>query len=320
MSWQDLYAFGAGPGRHGALSIHDGVQFGLSPDQLRAKAIRDCWERPFDGVLFLPGSNDNFWRRHAAVMLALQGSDWSPARIALARFSAAYAVGLLARPKPLVEVTRPHHLRTSELPGVRTFRSRRLGSEHLTHVEGLPCTSAARTIRDFAWDLNVDALRRLAVPGIQRGWLAVEDLVAQQDSLGHGRARRRFDRLVAQLAARPVDSEFEWEVREGLDDRGLAPWPKPFPWRCADGVVINLDIAFPSAWLCIECDGRAKYMLGADFSTDRVRWSEASRCWQIIWLDYERWRSKRKAVLDDIEQRLEQADRSRPPALPAEPV
>jgi hypothetical protein len=200
---------------------------------------------------------------------------------------------------------------------VTTFRSRRLGNREVSDAEGLAYTTAARTLRDLAWRLELGPLRDMAVRGIQRGVLEADELVPHLEGMGTGAPRRRFERLIEQLGTKTVDSPFEWAVREGLNDRGLVPWPEPFPWRCQDGVKVHLDIAFPWAWFAIECDGRGKYLLGADFTTDRVRWSEVNRDWQLLWLDWTRWSRDRAGVLDDIAQRLERADRSRAPAQPA---
>jgi hypothetical protein len=320
MQWAEFHRFAAGPGRFGAVSVLDGRRFGISPGRLRSLARSHGWEQPYRGVVLLPGSRDTFWRRHAAALLAVGGTDWSARQVAMAGWAAAYANGLIDRPKPLLELTKPHRLRAPQPAGIATFRSRHLRAEDIGEVERLPCTTAARTIRDLAWRLDVDALRDLAIDGIQRGLLDVAGLVEQSGTLGSRNlpARRRFDRLLAQLGERRVDSTFEWEVRQALEEeRGLQPWPEPFPWRCRDGVLVHLDIAFPWAWLAIECDGRAKYRLGADFSLDRVRWSAISRDWQIVWLDWRRWRRDRSAVLDDIAERLRSADRARAPAEPA---
>jgi hypothetical protein len=203
------------------------------------------------------------------------------------------------------------------LQKIRTFRSRYMTEDDVSEVEGLPCTTAARTIRDLSWSLTVNPLRDMAIVGMQKGLLDLDDLVAQAGNLGTGVAGRRFNAVLGQLGRGAVDSPFEWEVRQGLEGRGLAPWPTPFPWRCQDGVTVRIDIAFPWAWLAIECDGKGKYLLGADFTTDRIRWSEVGREWQLMWLDWTRWSRDPEAVLDDIEQRLAVADRTRAPAQPA---
>jgi hypothetical protein len=38
---------------------------------------------------------------------------------------------------------------------------------------------------------------------------------------------------------------FESDVRAVLDAAGFTPYPTPFPFRCPDGVVVHLEIAFP---------------------------------------------------------------------------
>jgi hypothetical protein len=317
MEWAALARFGVGPGRHGAVSVHDGAPFGIAPKALRRKAAREGWDRPYPGVVCLPGSADTFWRRHVAALLAVNGADLRQPLIAISGFSAAHAHGLVDRAKPVVQLTRSHELRSVELRGVTTFRSRHLGPQDVELIEGVPCTTVARTIRDLAWTLGVSSLRDLAIKSIQRGWLAVDDLAAQLDLMGKSVARQRLATVVVQLGDRGVDSSFEWEVRAALDERDLRPWPRPFRWRCRDGVDVELDIAWPWAWFAIECDGKEKFRLGRDFTTDRIRWSEIGRDWQMLWLDWARWTREREAILDDVERRLAEADRSRAPAQSA---
>lgn len=82
--------------------------------------------------------------------------------------------------------------------------------------------------------------------------------------------------------------------------------------------MIHLDLAFPPAWVAVECDGRGKYATGASFTTDRIRWTQASPHWSIVWVEWTRWRAAPAALIDEIVVRVAGADPSRAPAVRAD--
>lgn len=309
LDWSGLFAYGCA--RHGTLRVTDGVPFGISPKVLRQRAAREGWERPYPGVLWLPGSAPGFWRTSAGVLASLPCRE-----AALGLRSAAYAHGIIDRPFVLTEVVLPHGRYPPErrLTAVRT--SRTLTDDVVVEVRGLRCTAPARTVGDCAGVLAVGALRDLAIDACQRRVVTLPDLAAVAAGLGRTVARTRLRQVVAELAATPVDSGFEWDVVQAVVERGLQP-ATGFPWRCPDGRVIHLDLAFPPAWVAVECDGRGKYATGHSFTTDRIRWTQASPHWSLVWVEWSRWSNHRAAVIDAIVARVATADPTRPPAGPA---
>lgn len=113
------------------------------------------------------------------------------------------------------------------------------------------------------------------------------------------------------------DSGWEHEVRADLSSLGLPVHPEPFPYRCEDGVVVELDVAFPGHWVYAECDGRGFHSAAGVFETDRVRWTQVVRHWRPVWITFSRWRYQRGEVLADIRRALDLADPSLTPARPA---
>ncbi|HVL98517.1 MAG TPA: hypothetical protein VM324_04410 [Egibacteraceae bacterium] len=308
--WAGLLAYAKE--HHYTLRVTDGEPFGISASVLRQRAVRECWERPYPGVLWLPGSVHGFWRKSAGVLASLRSRE-----AALALRTAAHAHGIIDRPTPLTEVVQPHgrYIPKRRLVTVRT--SRRLTDDDVVEVQSLRCTTPARTIADLAGVLTVPALRPIVIDAVQRRIVTPDELRRICTSLLRSLARNRLRQVLDGLAATPVDSAFEWDVVQAVVGRGLEP-VTGFPWRCPDGRVIHFDLAFPRAWVAVECDGRASHATGRAFTTDRIRWTQASRDWSLLWVDWTRWSDQRRAIVDDIVARVTTAIPARPPAVPAD--
>lgn len=309
-NWAGLFSYAQA--RHQTLHVTDGAPFAITADALRRRAGREGWERPYPGVLWLPGAVPGFWRTSAGVLASLRCRD-----AALALRSAAYAHGMRDRPSGLTEVIQPHGRYPPQRRLVAMRTSRSLAEDDVVEVEGLRCTTPARTVADLAAVLTAPALRSIVIDAVQRRVLRLEELEERCTRMSRSVARSRLRQVIAELTAMPVDSPFEWEVVRAVTDRGLQPITG-FPWRCPDGRVIHLDIAFPEVWVAVECDGRGKYATGSSFTTDRIRWSQASSAWSLLWVDWARWSTRPAAVVDDIAARVTGAAPHGPPAQPAD--
>lgn len=127
-----------------------------------------------------------------------------------------------------------------------------------------------------------------------------------------------LDRALADVSEELADSSFEYAMRDLYRGGGLRPYRSPFPFRCPDGVVIRLDVAFPWAWVATECDTRGFHSDVAPFNADQVRWSQAIQGgWALTWATWDRLERDPAGLLADVRALLARADRSRPPAMPA---
>jgi hypothetical protein len=306
--WAGLFAFARV--RHGAFHLRRCPDFGLSRSTVRHRAAREGWERPYPGVLCLPGSQSGWWRAASARMEAV-GSD-----VALWRRAAAYAQRMISQPPVLTEVVRAHGLHRPQLALCKVSTSRSLDESQIRMVEGLRCTTPARTMHDLATVLELPPLRAIAIEAVQAGVLDLDDLVAHVAAVPPGGARARLARVLEDLRRVPAESLFAFEVITALQDSGC-PAVAEFPWSCPNGRIIHFDAAVPQAWVAVECDGQAKYTGGRSFTTDRIRWTQASGSWRTVWVDWERWRSDRAGVLADVVRAVAEADATRAPAVAA---
>ena len=317
MAWDEVFAF-AQREQHGALGIRDGEPFGVSAAALRTKADREGWPRPCRGAVLLPGADPDAVRtRVAAALRSIGGEVWAGRR------TAAYLHGMTDRAPRQLELVVPHGRRATHRWDPRPWRSRTVYPFMVTEVDGLALTTPARTIIDCAAVLGVGPLQDLAIDAArQRPDLLreVRELADWLRERGHRVPQgRRLDRILARLDHERPESGLELRTRRLLRPHGFPLQPRPFPFRCPDGVVIHLDVAIPWAWFALECDGFAFHNSREAFGIDRLRWSQAQRGgWRISWVDHRRLQDDPDSIIEEVREVLATADPDRPPPPEAE--
>ena len=223
------------------------------------------------GIYAVAGSPPSRWRDLAAALLAVDG---------VASHRAAAGLHRLAGIAPgAVEVT-VFDMRTPRLVGVTAHRASVLYADDLTVVQGLPVTSAARTVVDLAPLVGPIMLQRLLDDCIVRR-LCTADEVAE--CLDRSEARRGRRRLVPLLDARVrSESRLEQLWLRRLQRAGLAP-PEVGFQLVVDKQVLVLDFAWPTRRVGIEVDGWRPHATRHAFDRDRARDLAAVRVgWTIL--------------------------------------
>ena len=297
--------------RGGVLALSDAAACGLHPRTIMRRARREGWLRLYPGVYLLPGADDGARAGTAAAVLASGGHA--------ARTSALWLAGAVPDPPLHPHVVVAHARRGLAGRKVAMHRSRRLPDTHLTEYDGIASTTGERAVIDLAaGGEHPRRLTSLVVEGERRRKLSRARLADTLEDLPRGfPGLAVVNEVLADLGALRSDSGWEHEVRRDLVDLGMPVHPEPVPYRCEDGVVVHLDLAFPDHWVVGECDGRAFHSSDAAFETDRVRWTQVVRHWRPVWITWKRWRYERRAVLDDLQRALDLADRTAAPATPA---
>jgi hypothetical protein len=182
--------------------------------------------------------------------------------------------GLKAYNGSKIDVTVPRRS-SRRHPGVRLHRSTTLTDEDTTVVNGIPCTTVARTSFDLA-----DVLSRR---GLERAFdeaeiLEVFDLVAIQDQLERNRGRRRaVGKVKLVLNEHYVGLTATWnefEERFFVICRSVGvPDPVVNQWLVLDdgGPAIRPDFMWREQRLIVETDGRRPHDTRQRFETDRRR-------------------------------------------------
>lgn len=235
-------------GQHGLVTWDQGVGL-VGEDRFGTEIRAGRMARTRPSVYVVSGTPATFERElHAACLSA--GAVASHRSAAwLHRFPG------IASLRPEITTSPETHVR---LPGVKAHRSNFLPPEHLTVVEGIPCTTPARTALDMSAVLGDDSLERLLNALHQRRIVSYAAVVAVLGDL-----RRRGRRRVAHIApildkclavGEQSESRGELWVVRTLVKAGL-PVPDQQIWVVANGRRFCIDVGYVPAKVGIEFNG-----------------------------------------------------------------
>jgi len=233
-------------------------------------------------------------RVHAGVYavghpLLSQRGRWMAAVLAcgpgavLSHRSAAALWGLRSSSRGSIDVTAPGR-RGRSPTGIDAHRHGHLRPQDRTVVEGIPCTTVARTLLDLAGLVSAHSLRNaIAQAEIRR----VLDLSSLRELIGRSRGRRGVARL--RLALEDHDPRSEM-ANPGLERRFLAlcrranlPTPQVnVPLELADRRVVA-DFLWRDQRLIVETDDRMSHQTVSAFERDRRRDQQLTLSgWKVI--------------------------------------
>lgn len=146
-----------------------------------------------------------------------------------------------------------------EIKGVRVEQSLALPGHHLTVVDGIPCTTVARTLFDLCGDVTARRAERALDTALAKKLVKLPELWRVLDELGeHGRAGTVLFRTL--LTERepdyvPPESELEARFIELTKRHGLATPEKQVDLGDDDGWIGRVDFLFRGARIVVEVDG-----------------------------------------------------------------
>lgn len=187
----------------------------------------------------------------------------------LSHRSAAALWGLRPTSRRAVDVIAPRASRRRR-NGIEVHRAGSLRPEDVTTVNGIPCTTVARTLLDLAEVAPVErALDQAEI-------LHLLDARALDDVIAAANTRRAARILRAVLDGYDAANAL---TRSELEDRFLAlcvdagvPRPEINAWlTLPDGTGIQPDFLWRSSRLIVETDGRASHATRRAFEADRLR-------------------------------------------------
>ncbi len=185
----------------------------------------------------------------------------------LSYYSAGWLWGLWAGSPAPFEVTAVVARHHRPPKGVVRHRARNLVGDDRAMVDGIPVTSAARTLLDLAWRLRSDQIARVLARAED---LKLLDLDAIHDVIERNRGHHGARRLGFALATyeRPIwtRSEFERRFVDALLAAGL-----PRPATGWNEVGYEIDVYWPDLRFGIELDSFATHGNRQAFETDRER-------------------------------------------------
>ena len=237
---------------HGLFAAHHLDQLKVSRGVRAARLEVGRWFLVYDGVFRMAGSPIT-WRSE------LMAACWAGGSRALASHRSAAALWALPSGREdITEVTCPRWRRARH-GSLVVHESLVIDDEDHDEVDGIPCTSAARTLFDFARTLSPVMLDANIDNALRRKLLTLAELRSTSTRLAtKGRPGGR--RFRAAVDARSVASTIPESVPERLLADMLVRQGLPAPIhqhviRAHDGAfVARVDLAYPEAMLVIEYD------------------------------------------------------------------
>jgi very-short-patch-repair endonuclease len=238
--------------------------------------------------------------RYMAAVLAC-GED-----AVLSHRSAAHLHEIRATSRAKIDVTVPGRSRP-KVEGVDVHRSITLTPADVTTVDGIPCTTVARTVHDLAAVVNPRATERAIEQAEIREIL---DLRKLQDVLARNartRGARRLRRIFAErFATAPTESELEEQLLALCRGARL-----PLPERQVyidpgDGEPpVRVDFCWRAQKLVVETDGGRYHRTPRAFESDRRRDQRLTLAgWRVLRITWRQLRDEPQRIAAMIAQAL----------------
>jgi hypothetical protein len=238
--------------QHGVFSAKHLADLDFSDDARHARLTSGRWELVYDGVYRMGGAPKSWRGDLLAACLA------APSTAAASHRSAAFLMALPSGRIDLVEILCTRWRRTRHR-GLVVHESLVIDPEDLHEVDGIPCTSAARTLFDLARKLSPVMLDANIDDALRRGIVTLDELQTIAVRLAT-RGRPGGRRFRAAIEARTGESALPESVPERLLADMLVRQGLPAPRhqyvvRTGDGsFVARVDLAYPQWRILIEYD------------------------------------------------------------------
>jgi very-short-patch-repair endonuclease len=297
-------------GQQGVFARDEAIAAGLSRDQLIDRVNRGRYIRLYPGVYAIAGAPRTDRQRLAGVARSF------PQLAAVSHQTAAEMWGLTRRGIRTLEVVTTRWDRVQR-PGVRVHESLDLIDADVVEIDGVPVTTAVRTVVDLGashrWSVE-SALEE----GIRRGLFGLDEVeafvrrVARRGRRGVGvirpllESRRRWDSA--------TESALEDCFRRLIAASGLPQPVLQHEIRNDVGRLISrVDFAYPDYGLAIELDSEAYHMDRLTFRGDRRKQNQASVLgWTVLRYTWWDLHERPSQVEREIRAALRAALRSRP--------
>ncbi|HEY1740711.1 MAG TPA: type IV toxin-antitoxin system AbiEi family antitoxin domain-containing protein [Acidimicrobiia bacterium] len=265
--------------QHGVIARRQAVAAGLSETEIDSRVRLDRWDEVLRGVYRVPGAPRSDSMARMAATLRVDGS-------ALYQLTAAATLHLdLRRSQSIdVAVARTASGRTAILGldtaerthwNVAVHRPQRLDAiDHMT-VDGIPCTTAARTLIDVAFSVNAESLEH-AFDTARRFRLVSTAHLERRAGALCGRGKRGSRAIYALLSAHarddaPTESKLEVRFARLLRTTAIELPQRQFSLRLPNGRRARLDFADATLKVAVECEGYEFHGSRAQWKHDRRR-------------------------------------------------
>ena len=251
--------------QHGVATRAQLLDTGMTRGAIDARVRADRLHAIHRGVYLLGGLAGRLAPPSAIEMAAVLACG-PQARVS--HRSAAALWELLPKPDSgPVDITLPTRLRRRR-PGIRAHRSD-LGPRDTTRREGIPLTTAARTLRDLSSLVSSIRLNRIAARAERAGLVSAEDL--------HTLVKQHQNRPGARLLRTALQADELTFTRSQAEERFLELVPQSGLACPSTNVTVaghELDFLWRSASLAVEVDGYRYHRSRRSFESDRRKDAE----------------------------------------------
>jgi very-short-patch-repair endonuclease len=279
-AWARVAAYAAA--HHGVIGWPAAVDLGAPDSTIQGWAAASRVTRPVPGVLVVAGAPST-WRQRLAIA-TVSGCAWASHR------AAASLRELDGFPPRQIEVLTIHGRRRKRTAWI-VHESRTLRGVDLDEVDGIACTTTARTLLDLHATSHPFLVAQALDHACRRQPGMLELVVQRHVELSRRgrRGTRLFDRLLGERlgTGRFADSGFERRTVALVRAAGL---PDPVLQHAVrDGdFVAYLDLAWPSIRWGIECDSLAHHSGKRAHEWDRARRRRLKLLgWEIVEVTYD---------------------------------
>jgi very-short-patch-repair endonuclease len=190
---------------------------------------------------------------------------------------------------------------------VHVHRTLVLDDEDVTELDGLPVTSAVRTVIDAASFLRGRALESVVESARRTGVTTTRALVSRLELIG-GPGRPGADelrRVLALQSGRPAESELETRVARLIRRAGMPTPVRQLEVQVPTGPTYRFDFAWPELRVALECDGwRYHEGRGRFEHNERRRADLAALGWLIVPVTWQELRTNPLVVVDRLRRAL----------------
>jgi hypothetical protein len=283
-AWGAVAALAAS--QHGAFNRKQAADHGVRSARLRRMLAQGLLEEPVPGVLVVHGSAPTWHRDLSVATLAVGG------RAVVGMRSAAALHRLDGSRAEVVEIIVPARTRSLEVPGATVHRYAGLVRSDLVQLDGIRCTSVARTLADLGSVVPIDVVQKGLDDARRRKvsttWLAdVARRVNRPGVTGPGILLG----LLEEAERVPIvpESWLERLLELCLTTPELPPIVRQHVIRCSSTgrVLARVDLAIPDLLLGIEGHSRQHHFGASAQRSDEERdLLVAAEGWELLYLGW----------------------------------
>ncbi len=255
--------------QYGVFTRKQAIAAGVNQRSIGDRTSSGIYERLHPGVYGIAGTPEQW---HRAVIAAVFSAT-EPA--AASHRTAAYLWGMTERRPDTIEIVSRRHMRVKRVDH-RVRESKDLRLSDIVVVDGIPTTSAVRTIVDLGASAPPWFVERCLDNGLRKELFDIWDVqrfimrVARKGRNGIGTIRPLVEERLTWKGITASDLE-------DLFRRVVAPLPYPMPETQLqvfepDGELVGrFDFAYPTCMALIETDSEAYHMDPVSFQRDREK-------------------------------------------------